>query len=145
MNKFSTREKLEDSWKDGNIHYVINNYLRTVTAIVYPTYDLIMDVDRCARQANLTNYMNGMKKEMLPKMTATAYCSPDDEFDEEKGMRVAKAKLLRHLYKEKHRILEDYQERILDFELRLEEKVCQYRTIFQKYENLLEDVEELLN
>ena len=149
MRKFFIEEKSGDkfneSWKDGNIHYVVNRYLRTVTAIIYPTYDLLMDIRRCIRQANLPIFHFEYEKLFLPKMTATAYCSPGDEFDEEKGKRIAKAKLLRHVYKEKFKLMKELAKRVLVFAHRLEDKTCHYNHTWIKYDVLLDNAEELLS
>ena len=84
-------------WKDGFLRYEINESQRKVACIYRPNKSSF-DLDFCISKNTGISYEDldvivPMFK--MPVCVGVAICSPDDSFDEEKGMVVAFMKMFR--------------------------------------------------
>lgn len=85
------------------IHYIIDEEKRTVAAYMKNTaYDFLLNIDERLEKKplmridvgndNMSNYM------IKPSYRAKAKCAPEDEFNIEVGVELAKARLLEKYY-----------------------------------------------
>ena len=99
----------------SKINYVINKEKRTIVAIMTDCEYDILDSLIKAGLYSLYDYGDKVKKAMIPNVfRGKAKCSPEDEWDEEAGKKIARERMLAKYYLHKAKkfkqILADFLE-----------------------------------
>lgn len=125
---------------DGVIRYNVDEKNRVVVATMYNTRNIainfLSDTHYGQKKggvavAALPNFDGGNYRpdlgylEMNDSYTARAFCHPDDTFDAEIGIRIAKGKLLRNVYKAFTNRLRQYETQLRRSADGLREQICQ--------------------